>query len=109
MSATSLSYDVFVSAGPAAAGGDFMPDGAPLVWSPLSSTLVSGSEDALLVDPPFTRAQIQAVGDWVERSGKRLAYIYSTHGHGDHWFGTGELARRFPGVTVYATEDTSRT
>ncbi len=83
-----------------------MPDGAPLAWSPLSSTLISGAHDALLVDPPFTRTQIQAVGNWVERSGRRLAYIYATHGHGDHWFGTGELARRFPGITVYATEGT---
>jgi glyoxylase-like metal-dependent hydrolase (beta-lactamase superfamily II) len=58
------------------------------------------------VDPPFTRTQTQAVGDWVERSGRRLAYIYATHGHSDHWFGTAELARRFPGVTVYATEGT---
>ena len=56
--------------------------------------------------PPFTRTQIQAAGDWAERSGRRLACIYATHGHGDHWFGTGELARRFPGVTVYATEGT---
>jgi glyoxylase-like metal-dependent hydrolase (beta-lactamase superfamily II) len=83
-----------------------MPDGARQTWSPLSSTLIFGVQDALLVDPPFTRTQIQAVGDWVERSGRRLAYIYSTHGHGDHWFGTGELAKRFPGVTVYATEGT---
>jgi glyoxylase-like metal-dependent hydrolase (beta-lactamase superfamily II) len=83
-----------------------MPDGAPLVWSPLSSTLIFGAHDALLVDPPFTRTQIRSVGDWVERSGRRLAYIYATHGHGDHWFGTGELARRFPGVTIYATEGT---
>jgi glyoxylase-like metal-dependent hydrolase (beta-lactamase superfamily II) len=101
---TPLSYDVFVSDGPVGTGGDPMPDGAPPAWSPLSSTLVSGDREALLVDPPFTRAQIRAVGDWVERSGRRLAYIYATHGHGDHWFGTGELARRFPGVTVYATE-----
>jgi glyoxylase-like metal-dependent hydrolase (beta-lactamase superfamily II) len=101
-----LSYDVFVSDGPAGAGDERMPDGAPLAWSPLSSTLIFGAHDALLVDPPFTRAQIQAVGDWVERSGRRLAYIYATHGHGDHWFGTGELARRFPGVAVYATEGT---
>lgn len=101
-----LSYDVFVSDGPAGVGDERMPDGAPLAWSPLSSTLVSGAHDALLVDPPFTRTQIQSVGDWVERSGRRLAYIYATHGHGDHWFGTGELARRFPGVTVYATEGT---
>ncbi len=109
MSATSptqLSYDVFVSDGPVAAGGELMPDGARQTWSPLSSTLIFGVQDALLVDPPFTRTQIQAVGDWVERSGRRLAYIYSTHGHGDHWFGTGELARRFPGATVYATEGT---
>ena len=109
MSATSpaqLSYDVFVSDGPAGAGDERMPDGAPLAWSPLSSTLIFGTRDALLVDPPFTRTQIQAVGDWVERSGRRLAYIYATHGHGDHWFGTGELARRFPGVGVYATEGT---
>jgi glyoxylase-like metal-dependent hydrolase (beta-lactamase superfamily II) len=103
---TKLSYDVFVSDGPTRAGDERMPDGAPLVWSPLSSTLIFGAHDALLVDPPFTRTQVQNVGDWVERSGRRLAYIYATHGHGDHWFGTGELARRFPGVTVYATEGT---
>ena len=64
-----LSYDVFVSDGPAGAGDERMPDGAPLAWSPLSSTLISGAHDALLVDPPFTRTQIQRVGDWVERSG----------------------------------------
>jgi glyoxylase-like metal-dependent hydrolase (beta-lactamase superfamily II) len=107
MSTTSpaqLSYDVFVSDGPVGADAELMPDGTPQRWSPLSSTLISGAHDALLVDPPFTRTQIQAVGDWVERSGRRLAYMYATHGHGDHWFGTGELAKRFPGVTVYATE-----
>jgi len=101
-----LSYDVFVSDGPPRAGAERMPDGSPLVWSPLSSTLISGAQDAVLVDPPFTRTQTQRVGDWVEKSGKRLACIYVTHGHGDHWFGTGELARRFPGVTVYATAGT---
>ena len=105
-SPTQLSYDVFVSDGPTGAGDERMPDGAPLTWSPLSSTLISGAQDAILVDPPFTRTQIQSVGDWVERSGRRLAYIYATHGHGDHWFGTGELVKRFPGVTVYATEGT---
>ncbi len=55
MSATSptqLSYDVFVSAGPAGAGDERMPDGSPLAWSPLSSTLIFGARDALLVDRP---------------------------------------------------------
>jgi glyoxylase-like metal-dependent hydrolase (beta-lactamase superfamily II) len=103
---TSLAYEVFVSDGPVRAGDQRMPNGDRLVWNPLASTLVSGEREALLVDPPFTYAQVQQVGDWIERSGKRLASIYATHGHGDHWFGAGELARRFPGVTVYATEGT---
>src|SRR5712664_3651110 len=107
-SPTQLSYDVFVSDGTARAGDERMPDGSPLAWSPVSSTLIFGAHDALLVDPPFTRTQIQSVGDWVERSGRRLAYIYATHGHGDHWFGTARLLERFPGATVYATEGTIR-
>jgi glyoxylase-like metal-dependent hydrolase (beta-lactamase superfamily II) len=101
-----LSFDVFVSDGPQRAGEERMPDGSPLVWSPLSSTLIFGAQDAILVDPPFTRTQIQSVGDWVERSGRHLAYVYATHGHGDHWFGTGKPLKRFPGATVYATAGT---
>src|SRR5712691_7215529 len=62
-SPTQLSYDVFVSDGPAGAGDERMPDGASLTWSPLSSMLIFGAQDAGMVDPPFTRAQIQRVGD----------------------------------------------
>ena len=46
-SPTRLSYDVFVSDGPAGVGDERMPDGAPLAWSPLSSTLIFGAQDAL--------------------------------------------------------------
>lgn len=83
-----------------------MPDGGPLISSPCTSTLVIGDEDAVLVDPPFTRDQTQQVGDWVEKSGKRLKAIYATHGHGDHWFGTAMLQERFPDAIAYATEGT---
>jgi glyoxylase-like metal-dependent hydrolase (beta-lactamase superfamily II) len=103
--ANPLSYDVFVSDGVQRAGGE-LPNGDPIVSSPVSSTLVFGEQDAVLADVPFTREQIQKVGDWIEHSGKRLAYIYITHGHGDHWFGTAQLLERFPGATVYATEGT---
>jgi hypothetical protein len=63
MSATSpaqLPYDVFVSDRPAGAGDERMPDGAPLAWLPLSSTLIFGALDALLADPSFTRTQMAA-------------------------------------------------
>jgi hypothetical protein len=63
-SPTRLSYDVFVSDGPAGAGDERMPDGAPLAWLPRPSTLIFRARDALLADPSFTRTQIQAVGDW---------------------------------------------
>jgi glyoxylase-like metal-dependent hydrolase (beta-lactamase superfamily II) len=103
--ASTLSYDVFVSDGVQRASGE-LPNGDPIVSSPVSSTLIFGEQDAVLVDAPFTREQIQKVGDWIERSGRRLAYIYVTHGHGDHWFGTAQLLRRFPRAIVYATEGT---
>jgi glyoxylase-like metal-dependent hydrolase (beta-lactamase superfamily II) len=103
---STLSYEVHVSPGALRAGEQRMPNGDRLRWNPLSTTLISGDRDAVLVDPPFLNEHIQQVGDWIERSGKRLVAIYATHGHGDHWFGTGELAKRFPGVAIYATPGT---
>lgn len=103
---TALSYEVLVLDGKPRKTEMRMPDGGPIISSPVAVTLIHGERDAVLVDPPFTHDQVKKVGDWIERSGKRLAYIYITHGHGDHWFGTGELVKRFSGVKVYATPGT---
>ncbi|OPF78849.1 MBL fold hydrolase [Streptomyces antioxidans] len=103
---TVLSYEVLVLDGVTRVSEQRMPNGDPFVSSPVACTLIHGERDAVLVDPPFTHQQIQEVGDWIERSGKRLAHIYITHGHGDHWFGTGELVKRFRGVRVHATRGT---
>jgi glyoxylase-like metal-dependent hydrolase (beta-lactamase superfamily II) len=105
-SAAPLSYKVFVSDGVQRGATDRLPNGDPIVSPPISSTLIYGATDAVLVDPPLTRDQTTLVGAWIAQSGKRLKYIYSTHGHGDHWAGTAELVKRFPGVTVYATPGT---
>ena len=105
---TELRYEVFVSDGVRRNRTQLLPDGGPIVSSPLASTLILGERDAVLVDPPYTRDQIQGVGDWIEQSGKRLRQIYATHGHGDHWFGTDQLVQRFPGTVAYATEGTIR-
>jgi glyoxylase-like metal-dependent hydrolase (beta-lactamase superfamily II) len=101
-----LSFEVLVSDGVERVTDLRLPDGGPIVSSPLASTLILGERDAVLVDPPYTRGQIDRVGDWIDGFGRRLAYIYATHGHGDHWFGTARLLERFPGATVYATEGT---
>jgi len=101
-----LRYEVLVNDGVRRDRDMRLPDGSPIVSSPVASTLVVGERNAALVDVPFTYEQIDRVGDWVERSGKRLAYIYATHGHGDHWFGADRIMRRFPGAIAYATQKT---
>ena len=105
---TELHYEVLVRDGVRRHRSQRLPDGSPIVSSPLASTLIFGDHDAVLVDAPFTREQAARVSDWIERSGKRLTHIYATHGHGDHWFGTDLLMRRFPGPIAYATEGTIR-
>lgn len=81
---------------------ELVPNGDRRMFSPLSITLIYGENDAILVDPPLTIDQANAVGDWVERSGKKLTHIFVTHGHGDHWFTAGILAERF-GARVVAS------
>ena len=54
----------------------------------------------------MTSKQTEAVIKWVEDSGKRLTAVVSTHGHGDHWFGTAMLLKRFPEAKAYATAGT---
>src|SRR6202051_2959902 len=103
---TELRYEVFVNDGVRRNRAQRLPGGSPIVSSPLASTLILGEHDAVLVDPPFTREQVARVGDWSERSAKRRAYIYAPHGHGDHWFGTDLLMRRFPGPIAYAADGT---
>jgi glyoxylase-like metal-dependent hydrolase (beta-lactamase superfamily II) len=75
------------------------------MWSPISSTLICGERDAVLVDAPITVEQARAVVDWVVASGKKLTTIYVTHGHGDHFFGAGALLERFPNARAVARPD----
>ncbi|MDG4861676.1 MBL fold metallo-hydrolase [Streptomyces sp. T-3] len=106
----SLSYEVLISDGVPRKIDLRLPNGDGIVSSPISSTLVYGERDAVLVDPPLTHSQIAQVAEGVARSGKRLAFVYITHGHPDHWFGTATLLEQFgdADTIVYATEGTIR-
>jgi glyoxylase-like metal-dependent hydrolase (beta-lactamase superfamily II) len=101
-----LRYEVLVNDGLRRQRDQRLPDGSPIVSSPVASTLIYGRRDAVLVDPPFTYEQVSRVGDWIEASGKHLTAVYATHGHGDHWFGTELLLQRFPDAVAYATTGT---
>ena len=75
---------------------DLPPGQEKWTWVANSSTLISGAQDAVLVDTFLTTEQSQTLLDWVVASGKNLIAIYITHGHGDHFFGLAPLLARFP-------------
>ena len=101
-----VSYQVFISEPVPFDTADTDPNGNRRLFSPISSTLIFGDTDAVLVDPPMTIEQTERVAQWIADSGKRLKHIYITHGHGDHWFGTAPLLRRFPDASAFASPGT---
>ncbi|MGA3134312.1 MAG: MBL fold metallo-hydrolase [Terracidiphilus sp.] len=74
-------------------------------WSPISSTLIFGERDAVLVDTAITVEQNQKIADWVANTGKNLTTIYATHGHGDHFFGVNTIQKRFPKARFVARRE----
>jgi glyoxylase-like metal-dependent hydrolase (beta-lactamase superfamily II) len=75
------------------------------MWSPMSSTLIAGTEEAILVDTTVTLDQVDALAEWVRRFGKRITGVYITHGHQDHWIGLARLQEHFPGARGIATPE----
>jgi glyoxylase-like metal-dependent hydrolase (beta-lactamase superfamily II) len=68
----------------------------------VTSTLVSGEHDAVLIDAQFTLADAKAVAAKVQASGKKLTSVYVTHGHPDHYFGFVALKEAFPDAKLVA-------
>jgi glyoxylase-like metal-dependent hydrolase (beta-lactamase superfamily II) len=101
-----LQWDVFVTPGiPANSSGDLPPGEKQRMWSPISSTLIYGQRDAVLVDAFMTVDQARTLVDWVVAHDRNVATIYATHGHGDHVFGAGIVLDRFPKARFVATHD----
>ncbi len=98
----SLSWDVFLAPSIPAITSDLPPGEKERPWPPISSTLISGERDAVLVDTPITVEQARALANWVAARGKNLTTIYATHGHGDHFFGASAVLDRFPGARFIA-------
>jgi len=98
----SLTWDVFLAASIPAITNDLPPGEKQRPWPPISSTLISGERDAVLVDTPISVEQAHALTNWVAARGKNLTTIYATHGHGDHFFGASTVLERFPGARFVA-------
>lgn len=100
---THLKWDAFVTPSIPVVTTDFAPGEHERPWPPISSTLIYGLRDAVLVDSFITLEQARAQADWIAAKGKNLTTIYATHGHGDHFFGASVLLERFPKARFVAT------
>src|SRR5215467_6513975 len=103
-----VNWEVFVTPGIPVASSDVPPGQKLRTYSPISSTLIYGKHDAVLVDTFLTVEQSYDLVKWVAASGKNLTTIYIAHGHGDHWFGTGALLSHFPNARAVATPEVVR-
>jgi glyoxylase-like metal-dependent hydrolase (beta-lactamase superfamily II) len=82
----------------------------PIVGTPqgffVTSTLVTGEKEAVLIDAAFTLADAHRVAAAVLDSGKTLTTVYVTHAHPDHYFGLTALKAAFPNAKLVAKADT---
>jgi len=98
----SLKWEVFLAPSIPAITSDLPPGEKQRPWPPISSTLISGKQDAVLVDAPITVEQARNLTNWIAARGKNLTAIYATHGHGDHFFGATTVLERFPDARFVA-------
>ncbi|PMR72158.1 MBL fold metallo-hydrolase [Halomonas heilongjiangensis] len=72
----------------------------------VNAVLVSGENDAVLLDTGFTRADALRIAAMVLDSGKELKTIYISQADPDYYFGIDVLEQFFPDAEVVATEPT---
>lgn len=73
---------------------------------PVSSVLVTGEKEAVLVDAQFARPQAEELVKRIHQSGKTLTTIYISHGDPDYYFGLQTITEAFPKARVLATAQT---
>ncbi len=98
-----LSIDVLPrDSTPLAAPTPAWPGPAPATWPATTATLISGEQDAILVDALITAEEARRLTTWIRDSGKRLTTVYITHGHADHFLGLSVVLEAFPQARAVA-------
>jgi glyoxylase-like metal-dependent hydrolase (beta-lactamase superfamily II) len=105
---STLGVNVFTAPGKVMVGERPKPFGEPFGFDPMTSTLIFGEYDAVLVDAMTTVAEAEALADWIALHSRNLSTIYITHGHFDHFYGLSIPLDRFPGARAIATPKTMK-
>lgn len=78
----------------------------PTAIFPVSSVIVSGATEAVLIDAQFQRNDAQAVVEQIKATGKRLSTVYVSHSDPDYYFGLDVVRAAFPDAKIVATPET---
>ncbi len=73
---------------------------------PVSSVLVTGRKEAILVDAQFGGSQAEKVVETIRQSGKTLTTVYISHGDPDYYFGLEKIKAAYPAARIVATPQT---
>jgi glyoxylase-like metal-dependent hydrolase (beta-lactamase superfamily II) len=73
----------------------------------VNSTMISGANDMILIDPQFGLAEAHRLAAEIIESKKNLTTIYVTHPHPDHFFGLAVLKQAFPAARIVALPATA--
>ncbi len=106
ITSSTLGVNVFTAPAKVMVGERPKPFGEPLGFDPMTSTLIFGEYDAVLVDAMTTVAESEALADWIALHNRKLETIYITHAHFDHFYGLSILLDRFPSARAIATPKT---
>jgi len=74
---------------------------------PITSTLITGDKDAILVDAQFQPANARKVVDLIKQSGKHLKAIFISYNDPDYYFGLQVLKKAFPDTPILSTPETA--
>jgi len=73
---------------------------------PVSSEIITGEHDAVLIDAQFQRSDAEALVEKIRSSGKTLTTIYISHSDPDYYFGLDVIQAAFPKARIVATPAT---
>ena len=73
---------------------------------PVSSEIITGAHEAILIDAQFQRSDAQALVQKLKASGKTLTTVYISHSDPDYYFGLDVIHAAFPQAKIVATPQT---
>ncbi len=78
----------------------------PVIFE-VTSVLLEGKTEVILVDAQFSKEDAQHVVDMIKATGKELKTIFISYSDPDFYFGLDHIAKQFPKAKIYSTPQTA--